>query len=106
MFLGEDFNTPRALIPEIPHTLHKTAHVLHTFAGITATITRILEQRADRLRIGIIQLDPENHFRCQIIQALLILGGEGGVQAAGDEEHAEVVVVSVREAAGDAAGEL
>ena len=30
----------------------------------------------------------------------------GGVEAAGDEEHAESVVVVVAEAAGDAAGEF
>ena len=38
--------------------------------------------------------------------ALRILGGGEGVKSAGDQEHAEPVVVVVGEAAGDPAGEF
>ena len=40
------------------------------------------------------------------LKALRILGGGEGVKSAGDQEHAEPVVVVVGEAAGDPAGEF
>ncbi len=41
-----------------------------------------------------------------VMMALRILGGGVGVKSAGDQEHAEPVVVVVGEAAGDPAGEF
>ena len=52
------------------------------------------------------QASPPPNVRRAPKVALRILGGGEGVKSAGDQEHAEPVVVVVGEAAGDPAGEF
>ena len=62
-------------------------------------------EEPQRGEVGCARGSPSHLDRVRLV-ALRILGGGEGVKSAGDQEHAEPVVVVVGEAAGDPAGEF